>query len=83
MKTKYLTNIEILTKNFINTNFAKFYKFSLILFVKLYKLKLINNIIRELIIYIAKTIMFIKNYIKKLFYLIISLAKFDIILKIS
>ena len=80
---KYLINIEILIKKIINTNFAKFYKFSLILFIKLYKLKLINNIIRKLIIYIAKIIIFIKNYIKKLFYLIISLTKFDIILKIS
>ena len=80
---KCLINIEILIKKIINTNFTKFYKFSLIFFVKLYKLKLINNIIKELIIYIAKTIIFIKNYIKKLFYLIILLTKFNIILKIS
>ena len=51
---KYLINIEILIKKIINTNFAKFYKFSLIFFIKLYKLKLINDIIKELIIYIVK-----------------------------
>ena len=79
---KYLINIRILIKFFININFTKFYKFSLIFFIKLYKLRLINNIMKKLIIYIAKTIIFIKNYIKKLFYLIILLTKFDIILKI-
>ena len=79
----FLTDIEVLVKSFINANFAKYYKISFILLMKVYKLRLANNIIKENIIYIIKIIYALNDYIEELYYLITSLVRFDIILDIS
>ena len=47
----------------MNINFAKFHKFSLIFFIKLYKLKLINNIIKKI-----NYLYYKNNYIYKKLY---------------
>ena len=79
----FLTDIEALVKSFINVNFTKYYKILLILLIKVYKLRLANNIIRENIIYIIRIIYALNDYIEELYYLITSLVRFDIILDIS
>ena len=81
IKIRYLINIKILTKNFININFAKYYKLLLITLTKSFKLRLTNKILTENIIYIVRTILVFEKYQKKN-YLIIFLTKFDIIFNI-
>ena len=50
--------------------------------MKLIKLTLANKKIAKIILYIARTLLAFEDYLKELYYLIISLAKFDIILDI-
>ena len=52
MKIQCLTNTKTLTKNFININFAKYYKLLLITLTKSFKLRLTNKILKENIIYV-------------------------------
>ena len=51
--------------------------------MKVYKLRLANNIIKENIIYIIRIIYALNDYIEEFYYLITSLVRFDIILDIS
>ena len=51
--------------------------------MKVYKLRLADNVIRENIIYIIRVIHALNDYIEELYYLITSLARFDIVLDIS
>ena len=60
----------------------KRYKLPLLELIKSVKLRLANNGIAETISYIAKIILLFKNYLEELYYLVTSLAKFNIILKI-
>ena len=78
----FLINIKVLAKSFMNINFAKYYKIFLILLMKVYKLRLANNIIRGNIIYIIRIIYALNDYIEEFYYLITSLVRFDIILDI-
>ena len=82
MKIQYLTNIKASTKNFINTKFAKYYKLLFITLTKFFKLRLINEIMKENIIYVTQIIFVFENHFKKLFCLITSLIKFNIIFNI-
>ena len=50
--------------------------------MKSIKLRLVNNKITKIILYIARTIIAFKDYLKELYYLIILLVKFNIILDI-
>ena len=43
MRIYFLTNTEISIKNFINANFIKYQKFSLMLLMRLLNLRLIND----------------------------------------
>ena len=51
--------------------------------IKSIKLKLINSEIAGIISYAVKTILFFRDYLKELYYLVTSLIKFDIILEMS
>ena len=46
------------------------------------KLRLINKELIKVISYVARIILFFKDYIKELYYLITLLIKFDVILNI-
>ena len=61
----------------------KYYKLLLIILTKSFKLRLINEIIKENIIYVIRIIFVFENYFEKLFYLVIFLIKFNIIFIIS
>ena len=71
-----------LAKSFTNTKFVKRYKLLLLELIKSIKLRLINKELVEVISYVARIILFFENYIKKLYYLITSLIKFNVILDI-
>ena len=69
-------------KSFINNKFIKRYKLLLLELIKSIKLRLVNNKIVRTISYIARIILLFKNYLEKLYYLVILLIKFNIILRI-
>ena len=69
-------------KSFIDTKFAKRYKLLLLKLIKSIKLRLANNEIIKIIFYIIRIILSFKKYLEELYYLVTSLTKFNIILKI-
>ena len=81
--TYYYTNTKTSVKYFIDIKFTKYYKLFLVALTKLFKLRLANNIIVEIITYAIRIILFFEKYLEELFYLVILLVKFDIILDIS
>ena len=66
IKIDYFINIKIFVLNFINIFFIIKNKLFKILFIKLYKLRLINDKLTFNIIYIILIKLIIENYIKNL-----------------
>ena len=80
IETYYYTDTEALVKSFINPKYIKRYKLPLLELIKPVKLRLINSKIAGIISYIARTILVFEDYLEELYCLVISLAKFNIIL---
>ena len=66
----------------MNFKFIKHYKLSLLKLIRPIKLRLTNEEIAKIISYIARTILTFEDYLRELYYLITSFAKFNVILSI-